>query len=68
MTSVDVCPLVPASSLTDDRFDSLIVLSDNFDRLSGAYASLKKPLEDYAQVLVHTSNIDLMIQKYLSCV
>lgn len=42
--------LVPASSLTDERFDSLVVISDSFDRLTGIYETLKEPLETYAQV------------------
>lgn len=44
------CPLVSAKEFTDDRFDSIVVVTDSSAKLTGALADLKPVIEDYIKV------------------
>ena len=52
---MDQCPLVAASSVTDSRFDCVVIVTDNVDKLTGSLSKLKPVVSDYVEVCVETT-------------
>ena len=50
---IRVPPLVPTLKVKDDRFDSVVVVTDGVEKLTGDLECLKEPLEDYSKVIYH---------------
>ena len=44
--------MVPTLKVKDDRFDSVVVVTDSVEKLTGDLECLKEPLEDYSKVII----------------
>lgn len=65
-----------ASSLTDDRFDGVVLVTDDVNNLSGTLTPLIPVVKDYIQVNIHCSGThfvrqcvcrDGLVQRWATC-